>query len=192
MRPYRQLGATVARRLIRRRLLSHFRKHGVGAEVGVWKGDFSAQILKQSKPQLLYLIDPWFHRDDPAYERAWYGGSVAGQDEMDAIYRSVLRRFEEQRRRGEVVVLRKSSAEAVASLAGQRLDWVYIDGDHTYEAVKADLEAFRRVVAPGGTIAGDDYGIEGWWSNGVTRAVDELAASLGRPKILGSQFVFRL
>ena len=49
-----------------------------------------------------------------------------------------------------------------------------------------------RIVKPGGLIAGDDYGDAGWWENGVTKAVDEFAAS-GRcdaPTILGSQFLF--
>jgi hypothetical protein len=180
------------RKLTRRRLLSSLPKRGIGAEVGTWKGDFSAQILKQSKPKLLYLIDPWAHRDDPGYEGAWYGGRVAGQAGMDAIHRSVQERFEKQVRRGQVVILRKSSLEAAASLADQPLDWVYIDGDHTYEAVKADLEAFRRVVRPGGVIAGDDYGVEGWWSDGVTKAVDEFAATAGQPEIFENQFLFQL
>lgn len=192
MLSYKQLRAGAKRRLIRRRLISHLPKRGVGAEVGTWKGDFSEQILKQRKPKLLYLIDPWAYRDDPRYERAWYGGGVAGQADMDAIYRSVSERFEKQQERGQVVIWRKSSTEAAESLTDRQLDWVYIDGDHTYEAVKADLEAFRRVVVPGGVIAGDDYGTNGWWSNGVTKAVDEFAASVGQPKILGNQFLFQL
>lgn len=176
----------------RRRLISGLPKRGIGAEVGTWKGDFSEQLLKQSKPKLLYLIDPWAHRDDPGYEGAWYGGRVDGQAEMDAIYRSVSERFEKQVKRGEVVILRQGSVEAAESLADRPLDWVYIDGDHTYEAVKADLEAFHRVIGPGGVIAGDDYGVEGWWSDGVTKAVDEFAASVGKPQIFENQFLFQL
>jgi hypothetical protein len=180
------------RKLSRRKLISGLPKRGVGAEVGTWKGDFSAQILKQNKPKLLYLIDPWAYRDDPGYERAWYGGRVTGQADMDAIYRSVQERFEKQTRRGKVVILRKGSIEAAESLADRPLDWVYIDGDHTYEAAKADLEAFHRIIGPGGVIAGDDYGVEGWWSDGVTKAVDEFAASVGQPEIFENQFLFRL
>lgn len=180
------------RRQTRRKLIARLPKRGIGAEVGTWKGDFSAQILKQNKPKLLYLIDPWVHRDDPGYEGAWYGGRVGGQAEMDAIHRSVLERFEKQERRGQVEVLRKGSVEAAESLADRPLDWVYIDGDHTYEAVKADLEAFRSIIRPGGMIAGDDYGVEGWWSNGVTKAVDEFAASVGQPEIFENQFLFQL
>jgi hypothetical protein len=36
-------------------------KEGIGAEVGVWKGDFAANLLQRTKPRRLYLIDPWMH-----------------------------------------------------------------------------------------------------------------------------------
>ena len=50
---------------------------------------------------------------------------------------------------------------------------VYIDGNHLYEFVKGDLEVYWSKVKSGGYIAGDDYGVRGWWQNGVTKAVDE-------------------
>ena len=30
---------------------------------------------------------------------------------------------------------------------------------------------------PGGLITGDDYGAQGWWNNGVQKAVDEFVKS---------------
>jgi predicted O-methyltransferase YrrM len=38
------------------------------------------------------------------------------------------------------------------------IDFLYIDADHTYAAVLADLDAWVPHVKPGGLIAGDDYG----------------------------------
>ena len=72
-----------------------------------------------------------------------------------------------------VAVHRAPSVEAAESFADGYFDWVYIDGNHLYEFVKADLETYHRKVRTGGYIAGDDYGAEGWWEGGVTRAVDE-------------------
>jgi len=179
--------------LNRSRLITHLPKGGVGAEVGTWRGDFAAQLIEECKPDLLYLIDPWAYREDPDYEQAMYGDGIAkGQVSMDEIYGSVLRRFQERVEEGSVIVWRKTSGEGAGDLSTESLDWVYIDGDHTYEAVRDDLEAFRRVVRPGGIIAGDDYGDAGWWKDGVTKAVDEFAASVGRPEIIGNQFLFQL
>lgn len=38
------------------------------------------------------------------------------------------------------------------------IDFLYVDADHSYQAVMADLEAWTPHVKPGGLIAGDDYG----------------------------------
>jgi deazaflavin-dependent oxidoreductase (nitroreductase family) len=108
---------------------------------------------------------------------------------MDAIHDGVCRRFGGPIASGQVVVLRARSAEAADQV--EPLDWVYIDGDHTYHAVKADLKRFYQLLKPGGVIAGDDYAMAGWWEDGVTRAVDEFVASHGiTPTFLGHQFLF--
>jgi hypothetical protein len=179
--------------LDRASLIARLPKGGVGAEVGSWRGDFAAQLLAGAEPRTLYLIDPWAYRGQAGYEQAMYGDAVAkGQESMDAIHDSVLERFREQTDAGRVSVWRKRSGDAARELAAQSFDWIYIDGDHTYDAVKADLEAFLPLVRSGGILAGDDYGDAGWWGDGVTRAVDELATSIGRPTVIGKQFLFQM
>ncbi len=146
----------------RRELLELIPKGSVGAEVGVWKGEFSALLLAREL-QRLYLIDPWEHRDDEGYAKAKF--ARRGQSEMDAIYEGVVRRFAGK----PVEILRRRSTE-VAQLPA--LDWAYIDGDHTYSGALADLEHYWPMIKPGGFLCGDDYGVRGWWDDGVTKAVD--------------------
>jgi Methyltransferase domain len=151
----------------------------------VWKGDFSAELLEHVRPLRLHLVDPWQFRGD--YEGAWYGGSEAqSQDDMDAIWHSVVERFTD---RPEVQVHRASSADVEL----EPLDWAYIDGDHTYDAVASDLERYGEMVKPGGILCGDDYGNPGWWDDGVTRAVDEFRVREGWKLVLcsGGQFALR-
>lgn len=59
--------------------------------------------------------------------------------------------------------------------------------------VMGDLESYYPKVKPGGLLAGDDYGVAGWWHDGVTRAVDEFAARRGCAKTIGrgDQFILR-
>jgi hypothetical protein len=170
--------------------VSRLPRGGAGAEIGTWEGDFSAQLLKRVKPRRLYLIDPWEHRAEAPYEQAFFGDRTpGGQAKMDVIHENVCRRFANPIASGQVVVLRARSAEAADRV--EPLDWVYIDGDHTYAAVKADLEGFYERLKLGGVIAGDDYGMPGWWDDGVTRAVDEFATSHRvTPTFLGNQFLF--
>jgi SAM-dependent methyltransferase len=186
-----RLSAEIPRRLERRRLLAQLPRGAVCAEIGTWRGDFAERILESRRPRVLHLIDPWEHRQEDAYERAMFGGGTHdGQAEMDEIHRSVRERFRSNIERGQVHVQRSRSLDAAASFADGSLDWVYIDGDHTYEAVKADLDAYYRAVKPGGFLAGDDYGVPGWWDDGVTRAVDEFAAKASL-RIIGTQFLLQ-
>ena len=58
------------------------------------------------------------------------------------------------------------------------LDFVFVDGDHSYEGCKADIEAWWPKLKKGGIMSGDDYGhtynpAEGKY--GVVEAVEEFA-----------------
>ena len=52
----------------------------------------------------------------------------------------------------------------------ESLDCVFVDGDHSYEAVRKDLEFWWKKVRSGGQMLGDDY-----WMEDVARAVHEFA-----------------
>jgi Methyltransferase domain len=160
----------------REQLLLRLPKHSVGAEVGVWRGRFSAAIVDVVQPRVLHLIDPWeFFGNKPG---SIYGGTIAqDQHDMDTIYGEVQRRFARELANGSVVLHRARSADVAAQLEDGSLDWVYIDGDHSYEGVRTDLAAFATKVRPGGLITGDDYGRGGQLAEGVGRAVDEFVAA---------------
>lgn len=167
-------------------------KRAVCAEIGVYEGAFSAMILKHTRPQKLHLIDPWKFEEDAVYEGACYGRARSkNQADMDHRYERVCRRFRRAIGRGIIEVHRASSAAAAARFDDAYFDWIYIDGNHVYEFVKYDLEAFYPKVRDGGMMAGDDYGVEGWWHGGVTKAVDEFVESRrwARVSITGTQFL---
>lgn len=167
---------------------------GIGAEIGVWMGDFAHRLLQSVRPRQLHLIDPWRFEPMPEYAQAWYGGAWAKtQADMDRVHQYVVTRFADRIAAGAVQVHRQSSREAHRAFPDEFFDWVYIDGNHLYEFVKADLANFAPKVKPGGLLCGDDYGIAGWWQNGVQRAVDEFVQA-GRCEFLGSkngQFILR-
>lgn len=174
----------------RRRLLRALPHGTVGAEVGVWKGSFSRQLMEQVKPTELHLVDIWSFRSD--FESCIYGGVIAkGQEDMENIYRNVVAAFAEH---PEVKIHRALSTEAAARIPDEHLDWVYIDGDHYYDGIKADLEAYYPKVKRGGIICGDDLKWTKPKLNGdkpVERAVMELVRDKGikRMRIFGSQFL---
>ena len=73
-------------------------------------------------------------------------------------------------------VYRGHSPTVLGDMTPERFDLCYIDADHSYEAVKADILACKSLVQPGSCIGGHDYG---WWDcPGVKPAVDEI---FGKP-----------
>ncbi len=130
-------------------------KGGIGAEIGVWEGDFSQQALDGCSPTKLYLVDPWEKNNDKTNA----GSTVArSQTEIDAVHDAVAERFAGDER---VEIIRQRSADAAIALRGTEFDWVYVDGDHSYQAVAEDLAAWWQNVKPGGVLSGHDMNKEG-------------------------------
>lgn len=64
--------------------------------------------------------------------------------------------------------------EFLAPYFNLEIDFLYIDGDHSYEGVKKDIKMWFPKVKSGGLIGGDDYG--GGFVR-VKQAVDEFFGS---------------
>ena len=137
---------------------------GTGCEVGVQDGHFSVTLLKRWRGSLLYSIDPWREFEPSKYL------DVANQQQavQDRIYegaRNRLRKFGERS-----VIIRSTSAEGATQFAEGQLDFVYIDANHSYDAVVEDIRLWYPNLKPGGVLAGHDY-LDGnyhgrcFWSN---------------------------
>jgi len=173
-------------------LFRHVPHGGVGAEVGVWRGDFAEALLAETAPRQLHLVDPWRFQSGPEYSEASYGGKLAtSQADMDELFGLVCARFADDDR---VVVHRGTSREVAHAIRAGALDWVYLDAEHWYESVRDDLASWAPKVKAGGLVMGDDYGARGYWEGGVTRAVDEFIRSEGCDVVMleANQFVLRL
>lgn len=120
------------------------------AEVGVARGEFSAQILASSAPTCLYLIDAWTSAQAESY----------GNQAMAHVEQT----FEREVSEGVVKLERGLSSEKMEEFDDSALDWVYVDAAHDFDSVMADLEVCYRKVKHGGFICGHDY--HRWGRNG--------------------------
>ena len=94
-------------------LLEWLPKGAVGAEIGVWRGEFSKSLLRAAEPRELHLVDPW--KFVPSFPSRWYGGMEAkSQADMDAIFAEVQDQF---RTNPAVHILRKPSLECGRGLS---------------------------------------------------------------------------
>lgn len=137
----------------------------IAAEVGVWRGYYSVEILKWPVSKL-YLIDGW----TPL--------GLAYKDPLSETDHEENLRLTKQHTRGHksrVEIVRGMSTEvALNDKTIPPLDFCYIDAAHDYESVLADLEAWSKRVKPDGLLCGHDWTDNsmsqqyGW---GVKRAV---------------------
>ncbi len=110
----------------------------------------------------LHLVEPWMVSEDAdRADEAWYGAGKVTQSDMDRIHDDVARQFAGGIARGQVVIHRASSRDALKRFADSSVDYVYVDGDHSYAA--ADLAEAYRITKPGGFICADDYKQGDWW-----------------------------
>lgn len=137
-------------------------------EVGSWKGR-STEILTANTPGHVWAVDTWQGTPDDPGQHALYPEAV----DPDKVFREFRRNMTSAIQRGVLTIVRRPSVEAAAALdaKGRRFDFVFIDADHRYESVAADIQAWRPLIIPGGLLAGHDYK-ETW--PGVVQAVDEL------------------
>lgn len=131
-----------------------------GAEIGVMRGEYSAELLTRIPNCHLFCIDPW-----STYE--FSHRTVESQKNNHAITLRRLKPFIDEDR---CTIMRTTSEEAVVDFADGGLDFVFIDGDHTFDHAVMDIICWSRKVRSGGMVAVHDY--IPMRRGGVMKAVD--------------------
>jgi predicted O-methyltransferase YrrM len=126
-------------------------------EIGSFIGE-STIIFAEHFNQVI-AIDPFqpdYHKEDPT-----------SKFNFDEVYDEYMRRTSPF---PNIKTLRLTSDSALDVLKDELFDFIYIDGIHTYEQVKIDIDNYLPLLKQGGIIGGHDYGPH--WP-GVNKAVDE-------------------
>lgn len=122
-------------------------------EIGSHKGRsaaFMASTLKYTKTVgTVYSIDVWYNVE---------------------VFKEFLDNMIKLRLDNYVMPIREDSLE-VAKTWDREIDMLLIDGNHKYESVSSDGEAWIPFVKKGGVVCFHDYGAKGW--PGVKRYVEE-------------------
>lgn len=133
---------------------------GSFVELGAWLGKSTAYLCDNSRDVIVTVVDTWKGTEE-------YIDSYYKLAKTEDIYQMYLDNMGLRDR----VDIRMTSKEAAKKFKRNSLDVVFIDLDHSYEAVKEDIQLWLPKIKKGGYIAGDDYH-ENW--PGVIRAVDEI------------------
>lgn len=143
------------------RLVKQHSIHTV-VEIGVRKGRNMRFVMQRNEGLIWYAVDPWEFMPSYPY---W------PQEMHDKCYKE----FQQEKKRfgaNRVKEIKLYSHEAVDKVP-EGIDLVFIDGDHTYEAVKQDIALWTPKVRVGGIMSGHDYNNLPRFP-GVKPAVDEV------------------
>lgn len=129
--------------------LFHELGYKTGAEVGVYKGEYSEVLCLRNPGVKLYCIDPW-----RVYKSKVPEPFSSDQNALDGFYKEAKMRLASY----NCSIIKKPSMEAVEDFEPNSLDFIYLDANHDYKHVSEDLDAWAKIVRSGGIVSGHDYG----------------------------------
>jgi hypothetical protein len=118
-------------------------------EIGSWVGLSTRYIADRAPNAVVIAIDHWCGSPEHQRNAVW-------KAMLPGLYETFLALCWDYRER--LIPLRMTAIQGIRAVASQALepDLVYIDGEHSYEAVSAEIELVRRSF-PRALIIGDDY-----------------------------------
>lgn len=144
-----------------------------GAEIGVWNGGNSRSLLERFGELHLLMVD--LYRPYQDFEEEEVQDTRLGKKSKKEVYEAMKTAVDStQCRSDRRVVMVGDSVECSMIVSDHCLDFVFIDGCHSYNYVRRDLIAWWNKVREGGIISGHDYNGKGDRTGvfGVKRAVD--------------------
>ena len=142
---------------------------GHGVEVGTHRADFAKIIIRQWKHGYLTCVDPWSVPDGYEHQARFLANSQDRNDDYQVAQESL------QHFKTRTSMMRMTSDEAANHFTNRSLDFVYIDGDHSYQSVLNDLKLWWPKLKIGGILSGHDLicpgEVGGGWGKDIQQAV---------------------
>lgn len=139
----------------------------IGAEIGSYLGASAAATCAGfSDPSIkLYCIDTWMNNAMAYTDDELENPDLQEQDTFNAFRQNISMCS------GSIIPLRGWSHDVfpVIKEMGLQLDWLFIDGDHSYEGVKRDWDLYSSILNVGAIVIFHDTG----WAEGVNQIILE-------------------
>jgi hypothetical protein len=160
-------------------LMQNIPERATIAEIGCYAGE-STEVLA-SKASVLVCVDPWVADNLKKKDGESYIPSEITIQDIEAAFKIRMAPWREylkmRNNNSGIRVFKGNSVDVAITFDDMIFDLGYIDADHFYPSVCADIRAWLPKIKIGGFIGGHDYNDE-QWSTEINRAVDEL---LGGP-----------
>jgi hypothetical protein len=137
--------------MTRNELLSILPKGLIWAELGVFEGEFSKKIFELAKPKELHLID--------IFPSSMISGDKDGKNIKTLDLTNIPNVLAEYFKNKNVFIHKCTTVDFLenAKKISMPIDAVYIDADHSYNAVMLDLDKSYDILPKNGYICGHDY-----------------------------------
>ena len=150
-------------------------KHNTICEIGCWLGR-STRALLDNTQGTVYAVDTWKGTAGDAIHAKILSGK-----HKDWLLKSFITNMGPDPRRLVIYQSDSLSAAKYFKVEGMKFDMIFLDATHTYEVVKADIEAWMPNMDDGGLLCGHDYHDD--WP-GVIQAIAEM---LPKAKVAGDR-----
>ncbi|MBC7851046.1 MAG: class I SAM-dependent methyltransferase [Chitinophagaceae bacterium] len=127
-------------------------ENAVVVEIGSWQGKSTYCIARGLKSGQVFAIDPF---------NAAGGGDTESEEQYKEkkgskdLLKSFIHNMESRNVMDKIVVKKGYSYEFPHDF--EKIDFLFIDGDHSIEGCKSDFELFSPRIVPGGYIAFHDF-----------------------------------
>ena len=129
-------------------------------EIGTWLGR-STYAMGKSVGGKVITIDHFSPKSIGGSQSSFYEKCLPEEvkDDPNWLYNLCLVNLSELIENGKVEVIRGNSDDVINSLQHLKnaVDMVFIDGDHSYDAVRRDIVNYKPLVRTGGLICGHDF-----------------------------------
>jgi hypothetical protein len=174
-------------------IIARARDGAVFVEVGAYLGRSSlylaSRIRASGKKIRVYAVDlwdGWLYDDFSESSDVEYGKE--NWPELQDTFWHFIRNVRQAGVEDLIYPLKMPSEQAASLFEDGTLDFVFLDADHSYEAVRRDLEAWFPKVKRRGILGGHDYLHADF--PGVRRAADEFFMEQELPlQVHGSSFL---
>jgi hypothetical protein len=130
-------------------LKKHFSTNIIGCEIGVCLGVTSEYLLSEIKNLTkLYCVDNY-----PTYTD--WTGVIMNDVKQNAMKEHAFNRLKKFNERVEFVY--ESSVDFSKKNPEKTLDFIFIDGDHSYDGAFRDFQNYFPLIKDGGIFAGHDF-----------------------------------
>jgi len=116
-------------------------------EIGSFQGESTTMFSNEFPNSKLFAVDIWDKNDDKNEVVINSNNPKDIENNFDVITKDY----------NNIIKIKMPSERFSEIIGDNSIDFVYIDGDHSYEGVMLDIDKWKNKVKNGGFIGGHDY-----------------------------------